>query len=730
MTRHKKIIAIFFLLLVVGVLVPTHGAKAIDISGYIEDGILSIAQIIFKGLGILLSFFANALEKRIAFSQSDAVVAPPVIHQMWGLIRDFVNMFFILVLIIMAFGTIFDIKDYTFKDMFPRFLIAALLINFSFVITLYILGLSNGLAGVFLHSIDNLADRLGQTLHLGNIILTDPATTATLVEQTSQTGSAFIGSLITILGMTIFVFIAMGAIASAFIFVTIRIVVIWLLLIVSPIAWFGMTLPSLKKQTWDKWWETFISWSFFLPCYLFFVMMAVIITSERDSVGNSVDTEKLNASVSLSLSAPGEIAAKLLQIFPLNDILFFTLAIFILIGGIWASFQIGSLAANGAGAAMGFAQGRIKALPIIPTGIPRFLGGKGNRQTSWSDWEGGAEQVAKNIQEKGIPIKSLRWLFGGAEAQKRGSEIMGERMNQRLGYATKGAIGPQSEIEQMKHHKGDIERDITLGNTTTADVLHHIKNANVIDRVGNVDTHVAAGYMHAAEQGALSKEDFIKLVGQLGNKNPLLAKDIAEIYSKNVRDKTDLIDIAAPPPGAKYDALRSNAMSAVRKQAAQIITTDAGKSKMQKATVANPAAFMQQIMEDHGGMNDTTGKPNTNVGKTVIDNMALIRPDVVINYLSARPGGLRGAGYADRQDFYRENWAKSRKDLAEMRHETWADTDFQAVLREKVQAMTSVESKKKFRENMSQEIVEVGGSNMGTKQRALDDLLTGHGGWP
>ncbi len=200
-----------------------------------------------------ISFFANLFDKFIQWQTSNAVYGVVVVDQSWTIIRNFVNMFFILILIVMAFGTIFDIKQYTWREMLAPFLISALLVNFSLTIGQYIITIANGLSGIFLKQISDVSGTFAQGFNAVNIA-TSGATD--LISGTTKI-------IITEIFAIIFLTVVMLAFAAAAIFSLVRIFVLWFLLIISPIAWIGYSLPNARKETWGAWWKHFFCWCFY-----------------------------------------------------------------------------------------------------------------------------------------------------------------------------------------------------------------------------------------------------------------------------------------------------------------------------------------------------------------------------------------------------------------------------------------------------------------------------------
>lgn len=72
----------------------------------------------------------------------------------WSIVLAIVNMFFVLWLLWIAIGTIFDMESFTARALLPKLIIAALLINFSFPIGTAVIGLGNSIGGIFWNAIE------------------------------------------------------------------------------------------------------------------------------------------------------------------------------------------------------------------------------------------------------------------------------------------------------------------------------------------------------------------------------------------------------------------------------------------------------------------------------------------------------------------------------------------------------------------------------------------------
>lgn len=206
----------------------------------------------------------------------------PVVTTTWGILRDFSNMLFILALVWMAFATIFDVSGKgKFQESIVRFVIVAILINFSLVIGGIVIDGCQVLTNVFLSMIGDPAARIGQYLNPTALLqMKNAASAATAADITSATGFSL---LFYIILSAMFLFSILVATAFAFI----RVFAIWGLLIVSPMAWMANILPGTKKW-FVNWWSAFLGWNLFLPIYLFFMYIGLVFLSQQNKVVTSV----------------------------------------------------------------------------------------------------------------------------------------------------------------------------------------------------------------------------------------------------------------------------------------------------------------------------------------------------------------------------------------------------------------------------------------------------------
>lgn len=197
----------------------------------------------------------------------------------WGKSLDLANNLFILILLGIAIGTILELPTFNYKTMLPKFLMVALLINFSLAIGNVIIGFTNVLTGSFYKEItsETLANRLkvvepikkADEKFKKDIESSENSALKEPIKLFTENFFLFVYKTFTYL-LVIFVFLA-GAV-----FMIARTFHLWLLLMLAPLAWISLLIPGLQ-QHWKSWWSKFIKWSIFAPAYLFFLWLGVRI---------------------------------------------------------------------------------------------------------------------------------------------------------------------------------------------------------------------------------------------------------------------------------------------------------------------------------------------------------------------------------------------------------------------------------------------------------------------
>lgn len=280
--KRKSGLALLFVALFFGLLLPLHFASAFSIWGKLLDVflglVMGIPMMIFTvilqlillisvalnmGAAALLSWSANA---NIPLTHCpDAMANACIVDVGWTFTRDISNMLFILVLVFIAFAHILQLDSYGMKKALPKLIFVALVINFSKVFVGIFVDVAQIIMNTFLGALSagKIWDQLGGISNVGKNIL-----------RSINIFNFFenLNSVIQTITIIIFNFIMAAVLGLyAFLFI-IRIIALWFITIMAPLAFAAMILP-MTQGLWKKWFKYLLTWSFVGVTALFFVFL-------------------------------------------------------------------------------------------------------------------------------------------------------------------------------------------------------------------------------------------------------------------------------------------------------------------------------------------------------------------------------------------------------------------------------------------------------------------------
>ena len=203
------------------------------------------------------------------------------VEEGWKIVRDLCNMFFILILLVISFSTILKIESYAYKKWLAKLVIFAIVINFSKTITGLLIDFSQVIMLTFVSSFQAAtAGNLAKGLHLGEFLKADSSGNIEASDSWTMFGAAVLALiLMSVFGivMLIMIVMLMG-----------RIVTLWVLTILSPIAYLLQASPIGTKYA-NQWWEEFSKNLISGPVLAFFLWLA-LFTIQNASEKQLVDT--------------------------------------------------------------------------------------------------------------------------------------------------------------------------------------------------------------------------------------------------------------------------------------------------------------------------------------------------------------------------------------------------------------------------------------------------------
>ncbi len=229
----------------------------------------------------------------VAISISNqAIGSSGIVSSGWAIARDFANLFFIFILLYIAIATILQLSGYGIKELLVKVIIVAILVNFSLVFAKVIVDASNILALEFYNKISAKTDN---RIEPSNDVIPAKDISAAFVsglkmqtifnDETDNFGKGGKDAtlmqiaIITLGGSALLLVVAFVLFAGALMFV-IRTVILWVLMILAPLAFAAMALPKTGEYA-RKWWRTLFDQAFFAPAFMFmFYLVAKIIQSD------------------------------------------------------------------------------------------------------------------------------------------------------------------------------------------------------------------------------------------------------------------------------------------------------------------------------------------------------------------------------------------------------------------------------------------------------------------
>jgi len=401
-----------------------------------------IAMIITTVVGLIITLLVKIL---INIAQFNNIIDVDAVAKGWVIVRDLCNMFFILILLVIAFATILRVESYQWKKLLPKLLIMAVLINFSKTICGLIIDFAqvimltfvNGFAQngpgnfISMFQVDKLLSIDVSQIKEGKGALTTWSTAVAII-------AGVIASLITLIVIVVLIAI-----------LVVRIIMLWIYTILSPIAFLAAAFPAGQKYS-QQWWGDFTKYVITGPLLAFFIWLA--LTTAENS------TKALSSFLQGSVSTGGAIGSSNIVCAGVNALFCegnfqrFIITIGFLIGGLMVTQQMGGLAGSIAGKGMQWASkaGKAGMLPLVGA---KTLAGYGiDKLQEKTGVDLNLARVWQVMQERRKDIREKRYGTGTTKA----AEAMRERGRLYGALAMTGT--PGTAWEQITSWKGIKQR--------------------------------------------------------------------------------------------------------------------------------------------------------------------------------------------------------------------------------------------------------------------------------
>lgn len=232
--------------------VPAFGLWAQPAAADIASGFMNIGGAFGSYVVIIVNMLVMAavtLELAIAVMLTKLLIAvcgyqgfvtSDAVATGWPLIRDLCNMFFIVVLLIIAFSTIIGYKEFDYKRYVPRLLLMAVLINFSKTLIGVLIDFSQVIMLTFVNGFKEAAfGNFAKAFGLSNILsMSYDAMKGVNVNTGMENYADAIGLLISSIFASIMLMVVCTILTMMLVYMVARVISLWILLIFAPLAFF------------------------------------------------------------------------------------------------------------------------------------------------------------------------------------------------------------------------------------------------------------------------------------------------------------------------------------------------------------------------------------------------------------------------------------------------------------------------------------------------------------
>jgi len=188
----------------------------------------------------------------------------PAVKVGWPLVRDLANMIIVLGFVIIGVATALRVREYEAKQLLGKLIIVALFVNFSLLICGVVIDASNILINFFAG--------LGDLSDYGKFFNSSAIKTVIDIAMNVNKDNP-VAFLIKALSVVVFNLLLVVVISLYTFLFAFRIVAIWLLVILSPLAFVLSVFPATRKF-YEMWINNFIQWCFVGVPATFFLYLA------------------------------------------------------------------------------------------------------------------------------------------------------------------------------------------------------------------------------------------------------------------------------------------------------------------------------------------------------------------------------------------------------------------------------------------------------------------------
>ncbi|MBI5621714.1 hypothetical protein HY933_02520 [Candidatus Falkowbacteria bacterium] len=396
--RHRVVIISLTALVLVGVVVLPQIASAQG-SPEIVANRSAIGEFLARQLAYLLSFVVALLGKLVLVmvvvlvkiaqygsTSGTSFIDATAVKIGWVVVRDMANMFFVVVLLIIAFATILKIEEYNYKHLLPKVLLMAILVNFSKTICGIAIDLAQVVMLTFVNGFKdtgagNFINATGLPKTLKFSVFATPEELAANVSQSAVAASYMLALIYIVI---ILVVLVVNVLILAF-----RIVMLWVLVVLSPLFFLMLAFPGGQGYA-KEWSQEFVKYLVSGPLLAFFLWLSLsMFGTLRQDLVQTVPGMPAEDISGTTPQLPDNPQAGITQAGTWDHVIQFVIAISMLVGGLTITGSLG-------GAMSTFAGGGLSKLKSAGMGTLKGAAGV----ASWGE--------RKWTAKTGIPLNPFR----------------------------------------------------------------------------------------------------------------------------------------------------------------------------------------------------------------------------------------------------------------------------------------------------------------------------------
>lgn len=242
-----------------------------------------------------------------------------VVQLGWRFCRDLANLGFTIGIVVIAYATMLGVESYGMKKLIKNFIVAAVMVNFSFSLAGFAIDMSNMLTHFFVNasigggagevgidSIHKFTETLASAFSPQKLLVTDSGNFEVYKSLSEDDG--IIAAVLAIFFVALFTaFAALGMLMVGLTTIS-RFVYLSGLIILMPLAILCYAFPNTEKH-YKKWYEQFTCQLTYLPTATFTMYIIIMFVQVKSNIGygnaQAIDLKNLLDNFEAAKGAPG-----------------------------------------------------------------------------------------------------------------------------------------------------------------------------------------------------------------------------------------------------------------------------------------------------------------------------------------------------------------------------------------------------------------------------------------